>query len=89
VDASSNETGFEVRRETWDAKRKVWKSAMTVATVPAGVTSVADLSGNGTFRYSVRAVAAGVASGFAGPSQVTVTGAPTSAKGKRGQKTAG
>ena len=89
VDASSNETGFEVRRETWDSKRKVWKSATTVATVPAGVTSVADLAGNGTFRYSVRAVATGAASGYAGPTQVTVTGAPTSTKGKRSQRITG
>jgi hypothetical protein len=81
VDASSNETGFEVRRETWDAKRKVWKSATTVGTVPAGVTGLADLTGNGTYRYSVRSVASGAASAYAGPAQVSVTGG-TSAKGK-------
>lgn len=83
VDASSNENGFEVRRETWDAKRKVWKGATTVATVPAGVTSVADLSGNGTFRYSVRAVSTGISSGYGGPAQVTVSGGTTT-KGKGG-----
>jgi len=82
-DASANETGFEVRRETWDAKRKVWKSATTVATVPTGVTSVADLSGNGTFRYSVRAVTTGAASGYAGPAQVTVSGGTTAKAGGR------
>jgi peptidyl-Asp metalloendopeptidase len=77
VDASTNETGFEVRRETWDAKRKVWKSLITVGTVPSGFTSLGDMSGNGTFRYTVRAVNSGGASGLAGPASVTVTGAPT------------
>jgi len=83
VDASSNETGFEIRRETWDAKRKVWKTATTVASVPAGMTSVADLSGNGTFRYSVRAVSSGAASGYGGPAQVTVSGGVTAKGGGR------
>ena len=77
VDASSNETGFEVRRETWDTRRKVWKSATTIGTVPAGVTSLADMTGNGTYRYSVRAVSVGVASSFAGPAEVSVTGGST------------
>ena len=57
ADASANETGFEVRRETWDARRGVWKSATIVGTVPAGVSSLVDVSGSGTFRYSVRALA--------------------------------
>ena len=34
ADASSNETSFEVRRETWNAKRGVWGSMITAATVP-------------------------------------------------------
>ena len=83
TDASDNETGFEARRETWDAKRRVWKSDTTVGIVPAGITSLVDTSGNGTFRYSIRAVAANSASEFAGPAQVDVTGAPkTAGKGR-------
>jgi len=76
TDASSNEAGFEARRESWDSRRGIWKSATTVGTVPAGMTSLVDMPGNGTFRYSVRAVRADVASAFAGPAPVDVTGAP-------------
>jgi hypothetical protein len=76
LDASSNEAGFEARRESWDGRRGVWKSASTVGTVPPGTTSLVDMPGNGTFRYSVRAVAVSSASSFAGPAQVSVTGAP-------------
>ena len=75
IDASSNATGFEARREAWDARRGVWKNAMTAATVPAGITSLVDTPGNGTFRYSIRALGIASASGFAGPAQVNVTGA--------------
>jgi hypothetical protein len=82
IDASTNETGFEVRRETWNAKRKVWGSATTVGTVPTGLTSLDDMSGNGTYRYSVRAVNSGGASALAGPAAVTVTGGPTKGKSR-------
>ena len=84
VDASSNETGFEVRREKYDTKRGRWTGATTVGSVPSGVTSIADQCGPGTFRYSVRAVNSGGASAFAGPAQTTVTGGTTSSKGKGG-----
>jgi hypothetical protein len=84
VDASSNETGFEVRRETWDSRRSVWKGPTTVGTVPAGVTSLVDLAGSGTYRYTVRAVSAGAASSFAGPAEVSVTGG-SSKKGGGGK----
>ena len=83
VDASTNETSFEVRREKWDTKRSVWTGLTTVGIVPSGVTSLDDLSGNGTYRYLVRALNSGGASGLAGPAAVTVTGAPTN--GKRGK----
>ena len=76
TDASNNESGFEARREAWDAKRGIWKSGTTVGTVPAGMTSLVDIPGNGTFRYSVRAIGTGTASAFAGPASVEVTGAP-------------
>lgn len=75
ADASSNESGFEVRRETWNAKRNVWANATTVGTTAANVTSLVDVSGNGTYRYYVRAVNSGGASAYAGPSQVTISGA--------------
>jgi hypothetical protein len=42
--------------------------------VSANVTRIIDNSGQGTFRYSVRAVNASGKSAFAGPQQVTVTG---------------
>jgi hypothetical protein len=83
VDASSNESGFEVRRESWDSRRSVWSSAVTVANVTSGFTSVVDVSGNGTFRYSVRSLNAGGASAYAGPATTTVTG--STAKGKKGR----
>jgi hypothetical protein len=77
TDASTTETGFEVRREKWDAKRAVWSGLATVGTVPAGYTGLDDLCGNGTYRYSVRAVNAAGASRLAGPASVTVTGGAT------------
>ncbi len=55
------------RRETWDAGAGVWKNATIVATVPAGVSSVVDVSGSGTFRYGVRALALDAASSYGGP----------------------
>jgi hypothetical protein len=83
VDASTNETSFEVRREKWDTKRSVWTGLTTAGIVPSGVTSLDDLSGNGTYRYLVRALNSGGASGLAGPAAVTVTGAPMN--GKKGR----
>jgi hypothetical protein len=85
VDNSTNETGFEVRRETWDANKSVWTSAKIVASVPTGTASIVDRSGNGIYRYSVRAVNSGGASGYAGPAQTTVTGGSVS-KGKKPTK---
>ena len=86
VDASANETGFEVRRETWDSRRGTWKGTTTVGTVPAGVTSLVDMAGNGTYRYSVRAISAGAASSFAGPAEVSVTGGSSKKGGGGGGK---
>jgi peptidyl-Asp metalloendopeptidase len=47
-DASTNETSFQVRRETWNAKQKKWRNATTVGSVSAGVTSLIDAAGKGT-----------------------------------------
>ena len=82
-DGSTNESGFEVRREKWDSRKSTWTGLMTVGTAPANVTSMVDMSGNGTFRYSVRATNSGGASGLVGPAAVTVTGG--SSKGKSGR----
>ncbi|MCJ7591366.1 MAG: M12 family metallo-peptidase, partial [Woeseiaceae bacterium] len=84
ADASTNEAGFEVRRETWNSRKSTWTGLTTVGTAPANVTSMVDMSGNGTYRYSVRATNAGGASALAGPAAVTVTGGSNSkGKGRR------
>jgi len=82
-DASTNESGFEVRREKWDTRKLAWTGLTTVGTVPANATSMIDLSGSGTYRYSVRATNAGGVSGLVGPAAVTVTGGTS--KGKSGK----
>jgi hypothetical protein len=83
LDASSNETSFEVRREKWDTRKLVWGGLTTVGTVPSGTTSLVDVVNSGTFRYTVRAVNGGGASAAAGPASVTVTGG--SSRGKSGK----
>ena len=70
-------TSFDVRRETWDSRKSVWGSASTAATVPASVRSIADSTGAGTYRYTVRATNAGGSSGYAGPASVNVTSSTT------------
>jgi hypothetical protein len=47
---------------------------MMVASVPTGITSFVDITGNGTFRYSIRALALSATSDYAGPAQVSVSG---------------
>jgi hypothetical protein len=74
VDASTNETGFVVRRKKWDAKLSAWGSWVKVASVGKGITSVVNSPGNGTFAYSVRAVNAAGTSSWAGPAKVAITG---------------
>lgn len=81
-DASSNESSFEVRRETFSSKRGTWGSAILAATVPSNVTSFVDQTGNGTYRYTVRAVNAGGGSGYVGPASVTVSGGATTSRGR-------
>jgi predicted phage tail protein len=72
TDASTNETGFDVRRLTWNAATASWGSRKTVR-VAANTVRYIDNSGPGTFRYSVRAVNAAGASSYTGPVAVTVT----------------
>ncbi len=82
-DASTNESSFEVRREKWDSRKSAWGGLTTVGTLPANVTSMVDMSGSGTYRYTVRATNLGGASSLAGPAAVTVTGG--SSKGRSGK----
>jgi hypothetical protein len=82
ADASSNETSFEIRRETWNAKRSVWTNLTVAGTVSANITSIVDLTGNGTYRYTVRALNTGGSSGLAGPAAVTVSGGPSKGRSK-------
>jgi hypothetical protein len=86
TDASSNETGFEIRREKWDDRKSRWGSATNIGPVGANATRIIDNSGSGTFRYSVRAVNASGGSGYAGPAQVTVSGGTKGNKGGGGGK---
>lgn len=87
VDASSNETAFEVSREKWDTKTSKWSAAAIVGKAPSGVVSLVDVAGAGTYRYSVRAVNAGGASKYAGPAQTNVSGGTTTtSKSKRPPK---
>jgi hypothetical protein len=81
VDASADETAFEIRREKWHTKRLRWTGATTVGSVTSGVTSWVDVSGAGTYRYSVRAVNDGGPSAYAGPAEVQVTDANSTSKG--------
>ena len=81
--ATSSATSFEVRREKWDTRKLVWGSATTAATVPSSMLSLVDSTGAGQYRYSVRAVNAGGASGYTGPAQVTVTTTSSSGRGKK------
>lgn len=78
--SSTAAASYEVRRQTWNAKKRVWSTAVIAATVPASMLSIADSTGAGTFRYTVRAVNAGGASAEAGPASVTVTNVTTSTK---------
>jgi hypothetical protein len=85
TDASSNETGFEIRREKWNDRKSRWGSATNIGPVGANATRIIDNSGSGTFRYSVRALNASGASGYAGPAQVTVSGGQKGNKGGGGK----
>lgn len=67
-DMSTNETGFEITRETQSGIN--WINTTTIA-VPANSTSYVDAAGVGVFRYQVRAV------NSAGASPTTVWLSPT------------
>lgn len=75
--AASN---FDVRREKWDSRKRVWSGATIAATVPGSVLSIIDSTGAGEYRYYVRASNSGGASSYAGPAQVLVTSLTNSTK---------
>jgi hypothetical protein len=72
ADNSDNEDGFEVQREKQN-KRGDWKSTNIVATTGVDATSANDASGNGTFRYRVRAFNGVGSSAWSSWAEVTVT----------------
>lgn len=77
---ATSATSYEVRRETWDSRKKVWGRSTLAATVPSSVASIIDTTNNGTFRYFVRATNSGGASAERGPAQVTVSGGKRAGK---------
>ena len=80
-DASANETGFEVGRESWHAKRRRWQGMTTIGSTGAGATSFADAPGSGEFRYSVRAVNSGGPSGWVTQAGSVIVSGDTSSGG--------
>lgn len=74
VDQSSNEAGFEVLRETYNARKGTWGSPTVLKVAIPDVTSLTDSPGSGTYRYSVRTYNAGGSSPWAGPAGATVSG---------------
>lgn len=83
TDNATNESGFEIVRETYNARKGTWGSATLVATLAADSTSWSAGSGNGTFRYRVRSVNAAGASTYAVTNSVTVQGSKGGGKPKR------
>lgn len=74
TDNSANEDYFEIGREALNAKNRRWSGISVVGTAPANASGWQEQPGEGTFRYSVRAVNAGGTSAWAGPSaEVTTT----------------
>jgi len=81
TDGSSNETGFEVRRESQHPRKGTWGSATIVGSTSANVTELVDLPGSGTYRYSVRVLNSGGASAWSAPSSSVQVTSSTSTKG--------
>lgn len=88
-DMSDNETAFDIEREKLH-KNGRWHATQLVASVTENVQSYTDASGEGTFRYRVRAVNGAGASAWAGWSEVVVTNGDSSGGGNdkpcRGKK---
>jgi hypothetical protein len=56
ADNSTNETGFEIQRQSKHKKRNSWVGTGTVATTAPDATVHDDPAGTGTYRYQVRSV---------------------------------
>ena len=86
ADMSSNESGFEVRRETYNSRKGSWGSATVMRVAVPNATSLSDSPGSGTFRYAVRSYNDGGVSAWAGPVSVTLATvkSPTKGAGKGG-----
>ncbi len=52
----ANESGYEIYRETWQSKRKRWRSNTLIATIGENTTSYTDAGVSGLVRYLVRSV---------------------------------
>ncbi|HSN70772.1 MAG TPA: zinc-dependent metalloprotease family protein, partial [Steroidobacteraceae bacterium] len=50
TDASSNETGFEIGRESYNSKNRRWNGLTVIATTAANVSAFTDSPGSGTYR---------------------------------------
>ena len=72
-DASDNETGFEVMRETKHKKRDQWNSNTMVGTTAPNATSLSDSPNAATHRYRVRAVNLSGASAWTAWVEVTAS----------------
>lgn len=73
--AGANVVTYEVRRETYDARRKVWGSAVTVATGITGLTYTNKVTKAGTYRYSVRAVSGTYTTAWITSGQIVISSA--------------
>jgi peptidyl-Asp metalloendopeptidase len=71
TDRSSNEQGFEIGRQTWNATKSTWSSTSIVGKVGAGKTVFYQTVTPGKYRYRVRAYNAGGKSSWATSSSIT------------------
>lgn len=81
VDQSTNEAGFEVLREKYNARKGTWESPTVLRVAIPDSTSLSDGPGSGAFRYTVRSYNSGGTSAWAGPASATVSS--TKGGGKR------
>jgi hypothetical protein len=74
ADKSNNESKFEIYRAKWDGASGKWLARVSVGSVGVNVTRFVNTTGNGRYRYYVRAVNSYGASTFAVSTAVRVTG---------------
>ena len=71
--AGSNVVTYEVLRETWDSRRKIWVSATTVATGLTTLTTTNKVTKAATYRYSVRARSGTYVTAWVPSSQIVIS----------------